>query len=116
MNDLQKRLVIFSVSILRTTEKYSRNLMLQPLIMQLNRSATSIGANYSESQSSGYPRDFHHKIRIALKEAKETEYWLEVLNLKLGYNEELVQVKDEAIQLIKILTVISKKTKPKYKS
>ena len=46
------------------------------LSRQLLRSGTSIGANVHEAQSN---RDFIHKLEIALKEARETEYWLKIL-------------------------------------
>lgn len=116
MNNLQNRLVDFSVSILTLTECLNKSVLLKPLFAQLIRSATSIGANYSEAQSTGYPKDFHHKIRIALKEARETEYWLVVINKKIGNNESIVQAKKEVLEIIKILTVICMKTKPKYKN
>ena len=46
---------------------------------QLQRSATSIGANYSEACDAESKADFVHKMTIALKEANETIYWLKVL-------------------------------------
>ncbi len=49
------------------------------LSKQLIRSGTSIGANVAESQSAQSPKDFIHKMEIALKEARETEYWLKLL-------------------------------------
>ncbi|MBD2451163.1 four helix bundle protein [Nostoc sp. FACHB-152] len=49
------------------------------LSKQLLRSGTSIGANVRESRSAQSDKDFLHKMEIALKEARETEYWLEIL-------------------------------------
>ncbi len=53
--------------------------ILRTLSKQLLRSGTSIGANVREAQSAQSDRDFLHKLEIALKEARETEYWLEIL-------------------------------------
>ena len=50
------------------------------LSKQLIRSGTSIGANLQESQSAQSTADFIHKLEIALKEAKETKYWLSLIN------------------------------------
>jgi len=50
------------------------------LSRQVLRSGTSIGANVREAQHSQSKKDFIHKMSIALKEAYETEYWLELLN------------------------------------
>ncbi len=47
---------------------------------QLIRSATSIGANIAEAQSAESKKDFIHKLSIALKEARETYFWLRVLD------------------------------------
>jgi four helix bundle protein len=49
------------------------------LSKQLLRSGTSIGANVREAQSAQSDKDFLHKLEIALKEARETQYWLEIL-------------------------------------
>lgn len=46
---------------------------------QLKRSGTSIGANLAEAQYAESPDDFIHKLRVSLKEAKESEYWIEIL-------------------------------------
>ena len=47
---------------------------------QIIRSGTSIGANLAESRNAESPKDFVHKLKIALKEADETKYWLEKLH------------------------------------
>jgi four helix bundle protein len=50
----------------------------RPMIEQLTKSATSIGANYAEANNAASKTDFRNKIYIAKKEAAETEYWLEL--------------------------------------
>lgn len=74
------------------------------LAKQLFRSGTSIGANVIEAQRAESKRDFIHKLKIALKEADETKYWLKIIDLKIEkVSDELV---DENEQLIKLLVAI----------
>ncbi len=84
------------------------------LYKQLIRSGTSIGANVREAQSAQSDRDFLHKLEIALKEARETEYWLIVLVEAEVIKEEKVRaLKQESTEIIKILIAITKKLKEK---
>ena len=55
------------------------NTITRPIISQLIRAGTSIGANYSEADEANSKRDFIHKIGIAKKETKETKYWLRLI-------------------------------------
>ena len=82
------------------------------LSKQLLRSGTSIGANIAESQSAQSSADFIHKLEIALKEAKETHYWLEKLLVgeyinEVGYK----SMSNDNVEIIKLLTsiIITKK-------
>ena len=72
---------------------------------QLLKSGTSIGANVKEAQNAESKADFIHKLKIALKEAEETEYWLQLcLNAKQYPNPE--NLLDKIKSLLKILTKI----------
>jgi four helix bundle protein len=77
---------------------------------QLLKSGTSIGANVREAQNAESKQDFIHKIKIALKEADETEYWLQLAKESKAYptNEELLS---DIRQIIKILSKIIGTTK-----
>ncbi len=66
----------FAVSILKITDGIKGN---YSLISQLERCATSIGANIREAKYAQSKADFISKLQIALKECYETEYWLELL-------------------------------------
>ena len=55
---------------------------------QILRSGTSIGANIRESEFGESSDDFKHKLKIALKEANETEYWIEILHKSEYINDE----------------------------
>ena len=60
-------------------KKLPQNSITKPLISQLIRSATSIGANYCEADEASSKKDFINKIAIAKKETKETKYWLKII-------------------------------------
>ena len=81
------------------------------LAKQVIRSGTSIGANVRESQRAVSKPDFENKLGIALKEAEETEYWLDLIDFKvMRVNQKL---KSDLIEIIKILTAIIVSSKRK---
>ncbi|MDP2037119.1 MAG: four helix bundle protein [Ignavibacteria bacterium] len=76
---LNKKALSFSVRIVKFCKfLYNRDKSYEPIYKQLLRSGTSIGANISESKSASSKKDFINKLFIALKEARETEYWFRV--------------------------------------
>ena len=77
------------------------------LSKQLLRAGTSIGANVRESEHAQSKADFIHKLSISLKEANETDYWLDLL-FETNYltNDEFQNVKDKNIEILRILTSI----------
>lgn len=81
---------------------------------QLLRSATSIGANVEEGQAAQSKADFISKYSIACKEARESHYWLRLLEATgVLPAERLVEIAKECNELIAILTTIIKKMKSK---
>ena len=87
------------------------------LSKQLLKSGTSIGANINEAISSESKKDFVHKLGIALKEARETLYWLNLLK-DSGFItvEQFTGLNNECNSIIKILSSIILTTKAKYSS
>lgn len=82
------------------------------LSKQLLRSGTSIGANVREAKYAASRKDFVNKLQIALKEAAESEYWIELLyKTKYLSIEEYTSLCNDGIELIKILTSITKSIK-----
>ena len=59
---------------------------------QLGKSCTSVGANYEESQAGSSKADFTNKVKIALREARETNYWLRVLKQLNDSNDESLEL------------------------
>jgi four helix bundle protein len=81
---------------------------------QLLRSGTSIGANVREAEQAESKADFIHKLSIALKEANETEYWLDLLQeTKFLNNSEYISIQIDIKELLKLLTSIIKASKQK---
>jgi four helix bundle protein len=78
---------------------------------QLLRSGTSIGANINESISAVSKKDFANKMSIALKEARETKYWLLLLKQSDLTRINLIDILDDSEEIIKILVAITKTTK-----
>jgi four helix bundle protein len=83
-SDLRERLLNFSVNVIRFLATLPYKKEYDVLRYQLSKSATSIGANYEESQSTTF-KEFIQKLRIALREANESKYWLTIIErLNLG--------------------------------
>ena len=77
------------------------------LSKQMLRSGTSIGANIREAEHAQSKPDFIHKLSISLKEANETEYWIDLLfETKYITEVEFQNIKPKIIELLKLLTSI----------
>jgi four helix bundle protein len=77
--DLESRTAEFSERVIDFALIVDRNAVTLPLISQLVRAATSIGANYCEADDAESKRDFRHKIGLCRKEARETKYWFRMI-------------------------------------
>jgi four helix bundle protein len=94
----------FSLGIIKFSDELEKN-KKYVIARQLLKSGTSIGANVREAQNAESKPDFIHKMKIALKEADETEYWLMLINASEGYPKENTLLNDLHI-IDKILTKI----------
>jgi len=84
---------------------------------QILRCGTSIGANVAEAECSESDSDFVHKLAIALKEANETEYWLDLLwKSDLITSRQYESLNEDCIELIKILKSIISSMKQKNRT
>lgn len=77
--DLQERTATFGKNVIRFAQLLPKNEINRPLISQIVRSSTSIGANYMEADGAESKKDFKHKIALCKKEAKETMHWFQML-------------------------------------
>ena len=79
-HDLEERTAKFGENIIGLCKNIQPNIINSPIISQLIRSATSIGANYMEANNASSRKDFSNKIFISKKEAQETKHWLRMLS------------------------------------
>ena len=77
--DLEERTAKFSEMVIEFCNGIEETIINKPLISQLVRSSTSIGANYFEANGASSKQDFRNKIYICRKEARETGYWLRLI-------------------------------------
>jgi len=89
--DLEDRTAKFSSNIISLVRKVQKDIVTSPILSQLIRCATSIGANYCEANGASSKKDFKNKIYICKKEAKETKYWLKLLLQASPKNAEICQ-------------------------
>ena len=112
---LEERMIKFSNSIIDFCGILPSNIINSPLISQLVRAGTSIGANYSEAEECNSKKDFINKVSIAKKEARETRYWLRIIAHRLPAFESKAKVlQKEAQELNLILASIVRNTKLKH--
>jgi four helix bundle protein len=74
--DLEERTACFGEAIIAFARKLPRDPVTTPLISQVVRARTSIGANYCEADDAVSRKEFKHKIGTCKKEARETKFWL----------------------------------------
>ena len=77
--DLQERFIDYAVRIINLSEQFPETKTGKHIASQILRSGTSPAANYGEAQSAESRADFIHKLKIALKELRETEVWLKIM-------------------------------------
>lgn len=105
--DLEERTAVFGEAVIRFCKKVNENAITKPLLSQLVRSATSVGANYCEADEAESKKDFRHKIGLCRKEARETRHWLRLISVAVPtLKEEARQLWAEAKELSLIFNAI----------
>ena len=113
-NIVQQKSYEFALQIVRTYKHMVDDQKEYTLFKQLLRSGTSIGANIEEGIGAQSRKDFIHKLSISYKEARETRYWLRLLNDSDYLDDERVKPLLEACEeLLRILGSIIKTSKSK---
>lgn len=114
-NNLSNRLFRFSVDVIKMLRNIRGGDDLRIIKLQLGKASTSSGANYEEAQGAVSRSDFGNKIGISLKEMRESNYWLRILEELYPVNEEVTRLKKESYELKNILGTISHKVSPRTK-
>ena len=111
-NIIKNKSFEFALRIIKLYQFLSESKKEFILSKQVLKSGTSIGANVREAEQAESKSDFIHKLSISLKEANETDYWLELLN-KANYinDNEYISLKKNLDEILKLLVSIIKTSK-----
>ena len=114
--NLEERTAVFGENVIRFCRGIKQDTITLPLVSQLIRSATSIGANYMEANAASSRKDFRNKIFICKKEAQETRHWLRMIaEAASNHKEEARKIWKECQELVlifqKIVSSVDKRTK-----
>ncbi len=109
--DLELRTTLFATDVLNHCRIEKITLYSKPIIEQLIRSSSSIGANYREANGSDSKNDFKNKISICKKKSKETMYWIELLSQISEHKNKLQNRWKEVVELSLIFGAITRKLK-----
>jgi four helix bundle protein len=110
--DLEERTLKFAKGVIGFLNALPKTTVNVEIIRQLIRSSSSAGANYIEANESLGKKDFVMRIRICRKEAKESIYWLKLVETKTpGSEDERRALIEEVSQLTKIFGAIIEKSK-----
>ena len=110
--ELEDRLIEFAVSVIGLVESLPNTMAGAHIAGQLLRSGTSPAPNYGEARSAESRRDFIHKMKISLKELRETMIWLKIVYRKKFAIEQVVSSAiSECNELIAIFVSSTKTAK-----
>ena len=117
--DLEERLIDFAVRIIRTAESLPKTKVANHIAGQLIRCGTSPAPNYGEAQSAESRADFIHKMKVCLKELRETRVWLlMIVRAKLikptSKLDSLIKENNELISIFVSSIRTAKKTRKKF--
>jgi four helix bundle protein len=114
MYDLELRTLDFAICIRRFISLLPDSLSNIEDAKQLIKSSGSIGANYIEANEALSKKDFQMRIKISLKEAKESAYWIKIILETNNLNEKIIRqgesIYEETIELRKVLSSILQKS------
>ena len=107
---IKERAYEFAIDIIKFVRKLPKDTAGFVVGRQLLKSGTSIGANVREAQNAESKADFIHKMKVAAKEAEETEYWLLLCQLSNSYPD-CQDLQNKIADILKILSKIISSSK-----
>ena len=109
--DIYVRASSFACDLIESLQRVRRSAINQNLLAQVIKSGTSIGANLAEADGAPTRKDFLNKLSVAVKEGKETLYWLDLIRAEGSMDKiKCNELYGECEQLVKILVTIRKKS------
>jgi four helix bundle protein len=110
--DLEERTAVFGENIIKFCKKIPRSPINDPLITQLVKAGTSVGANYCEADDAESKKDFKHKIGIYKKETRESKHFIRMIAIAIPeLKEDAKPLWIEAKELNLIFNTIFRKVK-----
>lgn len=100
--DLEERTYKFAKAVINYVNSLKKTLANVEIAKQVIRSSGSTGANYIEANESLSKKDFIYRIKLCRKEAKESTFWLKLLQVRNGNSQERKDLIQESIELTKI--------------
>lgn len=117
-SSISEKVENYAANVIRLCKSIEPDYFDQHTLLQLMRSATSVGANYEEGRGASSTKDFIYKLHLSLKECRESAFWIRVLIKSEVFNKENAgAILTEAEELIKILSkslVTAKKNKSNF--
>jgi four helix bundle protein len=111
--DLAERTARFGESVIQFCKTIKRSAITLPLIRQLVRSSTSVGANYLEADEAGSKKEFRYRISVCKRECRESQHWLRMLVVAAPECTESARALwKEAHELILIFGTIFRRSQP----
>jgi four helix bundle protein len=112
--DLEERTARFGELVIQFAKRLPISPVNEPLINQLVRSATSVGANYCEADDAGSKKEFRYRIGICKRESRETKHWLRMIVAAASeMKDEARPLWQEAKELHLIFAAIGRHCSPK---
>ena len=109
--DLEERTAKFAEDIIEFCKKLPKDPKFLPIIIQLIKAGTSVGANYGEADDAESKKDFLHKIGICKKESRESKYWLRIMTKTFSeFADEALKLWQEAQELNLIFASIIRRS------
>ena len=108
--DFEERALLFAKTVIGLLNKLPKTAANIETARQLITSSGAVGANYIEANDSLGKKDLLMRLRIARKEAKESRYWLELLECPESSSKDLADLANEATELLKILSAMIQKS------
>lgn len=96
--DLEERTSCFGEGVIIFCKRIPQTVITIPIIKQLIRSGTSVGANYREANGASSRKDFKNKIHICKKEAQETFHWLRMVQTCVPDKKNEVEILTKEVQ------------------
>ena len=104
--DIRERTFQFAVRVIQAVRRLPDDAATRVVAYQLVKAATSVGANVEEADGAESKRDFVHKMSIARKEARESRYWIRIVQASTTDSDEWAALQQESEEIARIVSAI----------